>query len=88
MFNFLNTQLWLYQEPIDFRKQIDGLLMLVSGKMEKDPLKDGAYIFQNRSCDKIKILIWESNGFWLFYKRLEKGRFKFEKNKLVSVSCN
>ena len=67
--------LWYYQDPIDFRKQIDGLILLVD-ELDQDPCK-GVYIFRNRQADKVKLLIWDHNGFWMMYKRLEKGRLCF-----------
>jgi transposase len=68
--------IWFYQSPIDFRKQIDALVILVSDKLELDPLSGQLFIFRNRQANKLKFLWWDSNGFWLCYKRIEKGRFK------------
>lgn len=68
---------WFYQHPIDFRKQIDGLMLLVADKLNHDPTSGQLFIFRNRSANKLKLLWWDKNGFWLFYKRIEKGRFKF-----------
>ena len=77
MFFPSNNQVWFYRHPIDFRKQIDGLVILVADKLEKLPTSGQLFVFRNRQADKIKILIWEVNGFWLLYKRTERGRFKF-----------
>lgn len=77
MLSFMNTRIWLYQEPVDFRKQIDGLILLIADRLKQDPTSNQLYIFRNQCANKIKLLIWERNGFWLMYKRLEKGRFKF-----------
>ena len=76
LFNF-NTPLWLYPKPADFRKQIDGLVLLVADHLHLDPTSGQLFIFRNRTANKIKMLWWDKNGFWLLYKRLEKGRFKF-----------
>lgn len=70
-------QIWLYQQPIDFRKQIDGLVMMVADVLKHDPVSGQLFIFRNREADKLKLLLWDENGFWLLYKRLEKGRFRF-----------
>ena len=75
------TNVWLYQEGIDFRKQIDGLSILVSSNMHKNPGNGEIFLFFSKKADKIKILFWDRIGFWLCYKRLEKGRFKVPKNK-------
>ena len=72
-----NSQVWFYKKPIDFRKQIDGLVILVADILEKDPTSGHWFVFRNKQADKVKILLWEDNGFWLLYKRFEKARFKF-----------
>lgn len=76
-FSFSNTSIWLYPQPIDFRKQLDGLIMLVSGHLKLNPSSGQLFLFRNRHANKIKVLWWERNGFWLCYKRLEQGRLKF-----------
>ena len=72
-----SDKIWLYHQPIDFRKQIDGIAVLVADQLQKDPTSGQLFVFRNRSGNKIKLLWWDNNGFWLIYKRLEKGRFKF-----------
>lgn len=65
----------------DLRKSIDGLALIVQMKFQLDPFSNNLFIFCNKNRDKIKILQWEYSGFWLYYKRLEKGTFKWPKNK-------
>lgn len=69
------VQAYLYAEPIDMRKSIDGLAALVEREMALSPYSDAVFVFCNRSRDKIKLLCWERNGFIVWYKRLEKQRF-------------
>jgi transposase len=57
------------------RKSIDGLSGLVTLAGTHNPLSGDVYVFINRRGDKIKLLVWEGDGFWLLYKRLEKGTF-------------
>jgi len=64
---------------VDFRKSIDGLSLLVEQSLSLDPFGSVLYVFVNKRRDKIKILLWEKNGFVLWYKRLEKERFKWPK---------
>jgi len=66
---------YLYGEPVDMRKSIDGLAALVEQDMALSPFEDALFVFCNRSRDKLKILCWERNGFVLWYKRLEQHRF-------------
>ncbi|MEA4882760.1 MAG: IS66 family insertion sequence element accessory protein TnpB [Clostridia bacterium] len=61
----------------DLRKSIDGLAALVKEGFELDPFSPCLFAFCNRQRDKIKILQWDHNGFWLHYRRLERGRFKW-----------
>lgn len=77
MFLPFNTSIWLYPKPIDFRKQIDGLVMLVADHLQLNPTLGHIFLFRNIQANKIKLLYWERNGFWLCYKRLEQGKLKF-----------
>ena len=65
----------LATEPVDMRKSINGLSVLVADQLGLNPLNGQMFVFYNRYRDKIKILYWERNGFCLWYKRLEKHRF-------------
>lgn len=67
--------IWLHREPVDFRKSINGLAALVQQSLSLDPLGGGVFAFTNRRRDRIKLLLWDRNGFWLLMKRLEADRF-------------
>jgi transposase len=67
--------MWLYSQPTDMRKSIDGLSTLVSEHLNKNPCGPDVFVFHNRGKNKLKILYWHKNGFCLWYKRLEKGTF-------------
>ena len=78
MFNLdSQSRVYLGAEPIDFRKQIDGIALQVQEVLELDPYGPCLFVFRNRACDKVKLLYWHHNGFVLVYKRLEKGQFKW-----------
>ena len=68
-------RVFLYRHPVDMRRQIDGLSALVATQFDRNPADRCVYVFCNRARDKIKLLIWHRNGFWLLYKRLSKQRF-------------
>lgn len=72
-----NGGIWLYPKPIDFRKQIDGVVILIADHLQLNPTSGQLFLFRNRHANKIKMLWWDHNGFWLCYKRLEKGTLKF-----------
>lgn len=61
----------------DLRKSIDGLAALVKEGFALDPFTSCLFVFCNRQRDKLKILQWHHNGFWLHYRRLERGRFQW-----------
>ncbi len=71
--------IYLVSGITDMRKSIDGLSLIVADVLEMDPLSNAWFIVCNRGRDKIKILFWDTNGFWLYYRRLEKGHFKWPK---------
>lgn len=73
------TEIYLCLEPVDFRKGINGLSVLVESELEMSPFSTRLFVFTNRNRDKIKILYWERNGFCLWQKRLEKERFHWLK---------
>lgn len=74
-----DVQVYLYAEPVDMRKSIDGLSVLVEQEIELSPRVEALFVFCNRGRDKIKLLCWERNGFIVWYKRLEKQRFRWPK---------
>lgn len=61
----------------DMRNSINGLSALVEGSFKLDPYKGALFVFCNGSRDRLKILEWDGDGYWLHMKRLEQGRFKW-----------
>jgi transposase len=70
---------YLHRAPIDFRKGINGLAALVEQGMHLNPFDPACFVFGNRRRDRIKLLFWHRNGFWLCIKRLEAERFTWPK---------
>jgi len=68
---------FLYRDVVDFRKSINGLSVIVEQQMQLSPLDGSVYVFCNKGRDKLKILYWDKTGFALWYKRLEKDKFKW-----------
>jgi transposase len=59
------------------RRSIDGLAALVQESFQLNPFSPCLFVFCNRQRDRLKILHWQHNGFWLYYRRLERGRFEW-----------
>lgn len=76
LFGF-NDKIWFYREPVDFRKQANGLMLIVADHLQLDPTSGQIFVFRNKAANKIKLLWWDRNGFWLFYKTLERQKFCF-----------
>ena len=68
---------WLVAEAYDMRKSIDGLAQAGVDALHRQPLSGEVFVFGNRAHDKVKLLWWDRHGFWLAYKRLERGRFRW-----------
>jgi transposase len=71
------TEVYLHRKPVDLRKSIDGLMIIAEQQMQLSPFGGALFVFCNRARDKVKILYWDKTGFALWYKRLEKHRFKW-----------
>lgn len=71
-----NARVFLCTQPTDMRKSFDGLMGLVSGVLEQDPLSGHLFLFVNRRRDKLKALFWDRDGLCLWYKRLEAGTWQ------------
>jgi transposase len=69
--------IFLYRDPIDLRKGIDGLSAIVATELGRHPADRCLYAFTNRGRDKVKLLVWHLNGFWVLYKRLDRQRFQW-----------
>ncbi len=72
-----HSRVYLALGATDMRKQIDGLAALVEDVLKQDPFGESLFVFCNRGRDKLKILYWQRNGFWLWYRRLERERFRW-----------
>lgn len=73
----------------DLRKSIDGLALIVEHVLKMDPFSTHLFAFCNKRQNLIKILVWDNNGFWIHYKRLENGCFKWPQKEMgPSISIN
>ena len=70
------TRILLAVEPVDFRKQIDGLVALCEQHFGEDPRSGVLFVFINRAHSMVRVLCYDVNGYWLATKRLSRGRYK------------
>jgi transposase len=73
------VHIYLAAQPIDLRKGFDGLAGATRAIIRHNPLSGHLFIFLNRRMNRAKILLFEPSGFWLLYKRLERGCFRLPK---------
>jgi len=64
-------------QPVDFRKGIDGLAAVCRQQLDQDPFSGCLFLFRNRSATAVKLLVYDSQGFWLCLKRFSKGRLRW-----------
>ena len=72
----LGVRVFLCTLPMDMRKGFDTLAAVVRGSLGCDPLSGDLFLFVGRRRDRLKLLYWDSDGFALWYKRLESGTFR------------
>jgi len=71
-----SVKIYLSAAPTDMRKAHDGLCALVEQQLKVDQFSGDLFVFVSKRGDRVKILTWDRGGFVLWYKRLEKGRFR------------
>ena len=77
-------------QAVDFRKGIDGLAALCRNKLAEDPMSGTLFLFRNRSATSLRVLAYDGQGFWMYSKRLSKGRFSWwpaDANGVAQVDC-
>ncbi len=70
-----STNIVIAVEPVDFRRQMDGLVAHCRQKLLSEPMDGTFFLFINRSKTMIRALVYDGSGFWLMTKRLSKGKF-------------
>lgn len=73
----LPVRIFLCAEPADIRRGFDGLARMVRDFLGADPLSGHLFVFRSRRGDRLKLLYWDGDGLAIWYKRLEKGTFRF-----------
>jgi len=91
MLNFEGKRIYLACGATNMLAGIDALAAAVQANFDLTPTSDAIFVFCNAGRDRIKILEWDGDGFWLHYKRLERGRFPWPQesgaDKTMSLSA-
>lgn len=71
-----SVRLFVATQPVDGRKGADSLMVIVRDEFRHDPFAGHLFVFFSRRCDRVRIVYWDRNGYAMWSKRLEKGRFR------------
>jgi len=77
MLNLTGKRVYLACGGTDMRKSINGLTAIVEGSFKLEPFTGALFVFCNKKRDRLKVLEWDGDGFWLHFKRLERGHFRW-----------
>lgn len=80
-----NAQVWVASTPVDMRKSFDSLAEVVRSFLGRDPLSGSLFVFRNKRGQLAKILWWDHDGLAIYYKRLERGEFRWPRTGEVAV---
>lgn len=71
-----SVRVFVATQPVDGRKGADSLMVIVRDVLGHDPLSGHLFVFFSRRCDRVRVVYWDRNGFAMWSKRLERGRFR------------
>ncbi len=74
------VKVYLCKQVTDMRRSFDGLAMMVQNIVKQDPLSGHMFVFRNKRGNMMKLLYWDNDGYAIWYKRLEKGKFSWPSN--------
>lgn len=75
-----DRDIYIVTGQTDMRKSIDGLAAFIKSSLGMDPFAQSLFLFCGKRRDRLKVLLWEGDGFVLLYKRLDNGNFKWPKS--------
>ncbi|MCP5092733.1 MAG: IS66 family insertion sequence element accessory protein TnpB [Gammaproteobacteria bacterium] len=91
MLGTTGVRVFLYSQPCDMRRQMNGLSAMVRQEMQRDPQSGELFVFRNRRRDMVKVLFYDELGCCLLFKRLSKGTFRIalaEFNDVTSIEIS
>jgi len=81
-----NARIFVFGETVNMRKSFEGLSAIVEQFLKEAPTSGAFFVFLNRQRNKMKVLYWDSDGFAIWYKRLEKGRFPLKSSGKIAMN--
>lgn len=81
-----NAQIYIFNKAVNMRNGFDGLSAIIERSMVGEPTSGAFYVFLNRQRNRMKVLYWDTDGFAIWYKRLEKGRFPMKDSGRISMT--
>jgi transposase len=83
-----DTRIYLAATPIDMRRSFDGLCLIVAETLKLNLLDGHLFLFRGKNADRVKAMYWDRNGLAIWYKRLEKGRYKWPHPNAASMEIS
>jgi transposase len=83
-----SAQVWVAATPVDMRKSFDSLAEVVRSFLGRDPLSGDLFVFRNKRGQLAKILWWDRDGLAIYYKRLERGEFRWPRTGQVAIEIS
>lgn len=82
------TRIFMAVEPVDMRRSFDGLCATICEALGSNPLSGDMFLFRGKRADRIKAIIWDRNGLAIWYKRLERGKYRWPSREAVSIELS
>jgi len=82
------ARIFMAVEPVDMRRSFDGLCATISEALGSNPLSGDLFLFRGKRADRIKAIIWDRNGLAIWYKRLERGKYRWPSRAAVSIELS
>jgi transposase len=82
------TRIFMGVAPVDMRRSFDGLCATVTEVLASNPLEGHLFLFRGKRADRVKALYWDRNGLAIWYKRLEKGKYKWPARDCAAVEIS
>lgn len=82
------ARIFMAVKPVDMRRSFDGLCTTIVEALGSNPLSGDLFLFRGKRSDRIKAIIWDRNGLAIWYKRLERGKYKWPSREAVSIELS